>query len=77
MYNCIFNCYKSKNHKDIIDKNIDNYYPKQKNINYTNNVKLPKEWIEKCSQSGEPYWYNINTHEKTFNKPNKQIYNVI
>jgi hypothetical protein len=76
MFGCIFNYYKPKKPEKTMDKNIYNFYPKQENTKFINNVELPKEWIEKCSISGETYWYNVNTHEKTFTKPKKQIHNI-
>lgn len=80
MLGCIFYRYKSKKPEKTMDKNIDQIYKdpinEEKISGVVTTMILPKEWIEKCSLSGETYWYNINTHEKTFSKPNKKICDV-
>jgi hypothetical protein len=40
-----------------------------------NNIELlPKEWIEKISLSGETYWYNSETNERTYVLPKRKLF---
>ena len=58
------------------DPNIDNIYQnisKNEKTEFINNIELPKEWIEKISLSGETYWYNSETKERTYVLPKKKI----
>ena len=75
MYNCIFYCYKSKKTKEF---HVEDIYPlsKKKNNQFINNIELPKEWIEKISISGETYWYNIKTHERSYISPKREIIDI-
>ena len=74
MYNCLFSCYQKPD--NIKEPNIDNIYQnisKNEKTEFINNIELPKEWIEKISVSGETYWYNSKTKERTYVLPKKKI----
>ena len=74
MYNCLFSCYQKPH--NIKEPNIDNIYQnisKNEKTEFINNIELPKEWIEKISLSGETYWYNSETKERTYVLPKKKI----
>lgn len=74
MYNCFFSCYQKP--ENIKEPNIDNIYQnisKNEKTEFINNIELPKEWIEKISLSGETYWYNSETEERTSVLPKKKI----
>ena len=71
-----FCCYTPQ--ENIHNFNIDSFYSissKEENQQLINNIELPKEWIEKCSLSGETYWYNIETHERSYKEPKRLIRN--
>ena len=62
------------NNKTII---VDFYPIKSDEKNeYINNAKISDEWIEKISVSGETYWLNKNTFERSNKYPKKEIMNV-
>jgi hypothetical protein len=74
MFNCLFKFCKTK--EKVEELNIDNIYPKiikKDKQEYINNAEIPKEWIEKISLSGETYWYNSKTEERTYVLPQKEI----
>jgi hypothetical protein len=74
--NYIFCCCKLKDILKEPDTSIEDLYPivhKKDNEQYINNIEIPKEWIEKCSGSGETYWFNTNTYERSYKKPNRKV----
>tara|TARA_Y100000389_G_scaffold199837_1_gene239030 strand:+ start:788 stop:1033 length:246 start_codon:yes stop_codon:yes gene_type:complete len=74
MFNCLFKFCKTK--EKVEELNIDNIYPKiikKDKQEYINNAEIPKEWVEKISLSGETYWYNSKTKERTYVLPQKEI----
>ena len=73
--NIFFCCYKPQENIHNCN-NIDSFYSissKEENQQFINNIELPKEWIEKCSLSGETYWYNIETHKRTYKEPKRIV----
>ena len=77
----LFSCSNSKEGLDNITNNkkiINDFYPIQSSENneYINHAKISDEWIEKISVSGENYWFNKNTLERSDKYPKKKILNV-
>ena len=76
----LINLFSCSNLKEVFDnkKIINDFYPikSSENNEYINHAKISDEWIEKISVSGETYWFNKNTLERSDKYPKKEILNV-